>query len=122
MFVLWRSLRLLVDSRRADGSSTGAFSQNPVMSSPVSALSDRPLVGQVAPPNSHRPLAVSGSIFEPCRFVALLVDSARGLWSTSGPLWNAAGRGRLLAGERRLTPVRGALYEPSPTLARRQGY
>ena len=50
---------------------------NPVMSSPVSALGDRPLISQVAPPNSHRPLAVSGSIFEPCRFVALLVDSAR---------------------------------------------
>ena len=45
---------------------------NPVMSSPMSALCDQPLVGQVAPPNSHRPLAVSGSIFEPCRFVALL--------------------------------------------------
>jgi len=45
---------------------------NPVMSSPMSALGDQPLVGQVAPPNSHRPLAVSGSIFEPCRFVALL--------------------------------------------------
>jgi hypothetical protein len=50
---------------------------NPVMSSPVSALGDRPLISQVAPPNSHRPLAVSGSIFEPCRFVAPLVDSAR---------------------------------------------
>jgi hypothetical protein len=95
---------------------------NPVMSSPVSALGDQPLVGQVAPPNSHRPLAVSGSIFEPCRFVALLVDSARACGRRPGPLWNTAGRGRLLAGERRLTPVRGALYGPSPTLARRQRY
>jgi hypothetical protein len=48
---------------------------NPVMSSPVSALGDQPW--SVAPPNSHRPLAVSGYIFELCRLVALLVDSAR---------------------------------------------
>jgi hypothetical protein len=74
MFVLWRSLRSLVEQWRANGSNTRP-SLNPVMSSPVSALGDQP--SSVAPPNSHRPLAVSGSIFEPCRFVALLVGLAR---------------------------------------------
>jgi hypothetical protein len=85
MFVLWRSLRPLVGSWRADGSSTGPSLKSCHELADVGAL--RPAVGRSgrSAELSPAPLAVTGSIFEPCRVVALLVDSAPGRGSTSGP-------------------------------------
>ena len=63
------------DHARANGSSTDP-SPKAVLTLPGRVLSGEPLVVQVAPPDAHRRPSLFGFVFEPCRVVALLGDSA----------------------------------------------